>query len=261
MVGGAVLLLAGCLLLPPWLSRRRGRRHNAPRNRQPVISPLALPPDLQVPELPAGFRPELFVEHARVLDLQTWSETSVRWHSSSGNQYVAPSVSVQTSTVQKDRLWVQTVDGVERAWMITGAVFAANRGHFVTWVQARLKGGEAEPVLAFNHNTQQWHESKWLQLLHWGFWKHWILLTVLWIVPGCFALDWLIGLMRGPDQMAVGYLGALVVFSFVWVGITHKWTAWRRRRAWERLYRPRVLDWLKGLAREGGFSRTEPAAR
>lgn len=242
------LMVGGGLVIPLWLSRRQGRRHNAPRRRQPLVSPLALPAELQVPELPAGLRPELFAENARVLDLQTWSETSVSWQSSSGNTYVAPQVTVKTSTVQKDRLWVETVDGREDAWTITGAVFAANRGHFLTWVHARLKNGDAIPALIFNHNTQQWYEREWLQAYHGKFWKHWLLLNVLWFLPGCFALYWLMHVMQGPENMVLSFLGYLAVLSFFWVGIAHWWVARRRWSVWQRQYRPRVLDWLKGLA-------------
>jgi hypothetical protein len=244
----AVLTIAGGIVAPVWLSRRRGRQHNAPRGQQPVVSPLALPPDLQMPQLPAGLRLNLFVENARVLDLQTWSETSVSWQSSSGNQHVAPQVSVTTSTVQKDRLWVETIDGLEKAWTISGGVFAANRGHFLTWIQARMKNGDVLPCLAFNHNTQQWYERAWLAEFQRGFWKHWILLNLLWIGPGCFALGWLLLNMRESENLAVSLLGTLVVSSFVWTGLTHAWITWRRGRAWQKLYRPRVLDWLKGLS-------------
>jgi hypothetical protein len=247
-VGLGVLTIAGAFVAPWWLSRRLGRQHNAPRERQPVVAPLALPPDLQVPELPAGLRPELFVENARVLDLQTWSETSVSWQSSSGNQYTAPQVSVTTSTVQKDRLWVQTMDGLEQAWMISGGVFAANRGHMLTWIHARRKSGAAVPCLVFNHNTQKWHEQNWLSAFHGGFWKHWLLLNLLWIAPGCFALGWVVLAMRGHEAVALNLLGGLAVFSFVWTGINHLFVAWRRRSAWQNRYRPRLLDWVKGLS-------------
>lgn len=243
----AGLLLAGLLLVPVWLSRRQGLRHNAPRQRQPSVSPLALPPDLQLPALPGGMRPELFVENARVLDLQTWSETSVSWQSSSGNAYVAPQVSVRTTTVQKDRLWVQTPDGIEQAWMITGGVFAANRGHFLTWVQARREQGEPVSFLIFNHNTQKWHDQDWVAAYHDRFWRHWLLLNVLWLVPGCFALNWLMRTMRGPEDLLLPLLGAMVVLSFVWVGLNHGLIMRRRQSAWQTHYRPRVLDWLKSL--------------
>jgi hypothetical protein len=243
-----ILLLMGGLVIPWWVVPRRGRRHNAPRQRQPADSPLSLPPDLQAPALPGGLRPDLFVKNARVLDLQTWSETTVSWQSTSGNQYVAPQVSVQTSTVQKDRLWVQTSEGTEEAWMLSGGNFAANRGHFLSWVHARLKDGSGARCLIFNHNTQQWYEGDWLKWYHGGFWLHWILLNVLWLVPGCVALHWVFQEMRGPVDMVPTLLGTLAVASFAWIGLLHWWTLSRRRRAWQNRYRPRVLDWLRGLS-------------
>jgi len=243
-----ILTLVGGLVIPLWVVPRRGRRHNAPRSRPPSESPLSLPANLQVPALPGGLRPDLFVKNARVLDLQTWSETTVSWQSSSGNQHVAPRVSVQTSTVQKDRLWVQTAEGTEEAWMLSGGTFAANRGHFLSWVQARLRDGRGLRCLIFNHNTQQWYEGDWLKWYHGGFWKHWFLLNALWLVPGCFALYWLFHEMRGPEDMVISLLGTLVVASFVWIGILHLWTARRRGIAWQNRYRPRVLDWLRSLS-------------
>lgn len=248
LVAVTALLLVGGFVAPLWLSRRRGRRHNAPRQRQPVVSPLSLPPDLQAPELPAGLRPDLVAGNARVLDLQTWSETTISWQSSSGNGQVSPHTSLRTSNVQKDRLWVQTIDGVEEAWTLSDGVFEANRGHFITWVQARMKGGAVIPFLLFNHNTQRWHEERWLQIYHGKFWRHWLLLNVLWFVPGCILLYWLMMTMQGPEKMVVSFLGWAATLSFAWVGITHWWVARQRKRAWERLYRPRVLDWLKSLS-------------
>lgn len=241
------LMVGGGLVIPLWLSRRQGRRLNASRQRQPEVSPLALPPDLQVPILPAGLRPELFTENARVLDLQTWSETTVSWQSSSGNAYVAPQVSVRTSTVQKDRLWVETVDGREHAWTVTGGVFAANRGHFLTWVHARPRRGDPIPALIFNHNTQQWHEPDWLQTYRGTVLIRWLALSVLWFLPGFFALYWIVLAMKGPEDMVPRFFGYLAVLSLAWMTITHWWVSRRRQITWEHQYRPRVLAWLQGL--------------
>ncbi len=93
-VGGTGVLLLGCLVFPVLMAKRMGRRLNAPSGRVATTAPLSLPSELQAPDLPGGLRPELIAETAVVLDLQTWSETSVSWQSSSGSAHQAPQMSV-----------------------------------------------------------------------------------------------------------------------------------------------------------------------
>jgi hypothetical protein len=253
-----VLLLLGGLVIPIWTSRRRGRRHHGARRPEPeTAAQLGLPPDLQRPVLPWRLQLELFVEHARVLDLQTWSETTISWHSTGGGPHHAPPhVSVQSRSVLKDRLWVQTMEEKEEAWTLTNAVLEANRGHGLSWVQCVQRKGAEVPCLLFNHHTQKWYESPWLATYHDRFWLHWFLLNVLWLVPLCLAGAWLSEMMDVSNNLFLGLIPTVVVISLVWAGTVHAWTLWRRGRVWKTLYRPRLLEWLKSLS--PGFKTAEP---
>jgi len=245
LVAVPVLLLFVTPWLGAWLTGRLGRRDNASAGRTPQPSPPALPADLQTPEFPGGMRPELVVQTALVLENQVWSESSFTWQSSGGGPHHAPSVSVQTHTSQKDRLWLRLLDGREDAWTLSDGVFEARRGHVISRVTSPRRRGEEQVCLFFNHATGKWCESQWVRARHGLFLGLVFKLLLFWVVPLCAILELVQqALPDGGGRALTAAAWTAAMGGLVMALLVRAWSVRRRVRAWKLNVRPQVLAWL-----------------
>lgn len=245
VVAVPLLLLIGTPWLAAWLTGRRGRRDNVSAGRTPQPSPPALPADLQTPALPGRMRPELVVQTALVLENQVWSESSFTWQSSGGGPHHAPSVSVQTHTSQKDRLWLRLLDGREDAWTLSDGVFEARRGHVVSRVISPRRSGEQQICLFFNHATGKWCESQWVRARHGLFLGLVFGLILFWVGPLCAVSELVqLAMLDGGAKILTSATLTAAVAGLVLALLVRAWGVRRRVKAWERNVRPQVLAWL-----------------
>lgn len=260
------LLAAVCVLAvlgPTWWVRRAvwrsGRRDNARSaaaggagSDRPA---LALPPELRFPELPGRMRPELALELGHIVDSNTWSETRISTSTSAGNAYQPAHTTVHAHSVQKDRMWLRTFDGRERAWTSTGGVFVARAGHLVAMVQARTRRGDENLAIAYNHTSGALYERDWIGEAHAHTLVIWVQALLFWVAPLTAAAVACAGtLADGTGTNVVPFMlsgaGQLSVFLLLWTLAVRWWVVRQRRSAWRRNYRPRVLELLQRFGRE-----------
>jgi hypothetical protein len=243
----AALLLTSFWIL--WQARRTGRKHNARKGAGSANTSLALPAELQFPAFPSGLRLQFKMETAQVLETQVWSETSVSWQSRSAPPGQAPTVSVQTHVTQKERLWVETMDGRQEAWTFSGGVFEAMQGQVVSWIQFVRRDGGSEPMLFYNHSSDRHHEFDWWRILHGSAFVAWFFVMLFWVAPWGLAAFWLAFESGQNSSIWAPSLLTMAVISFVVTVVARAWVFSRRRRTWKQQHRVRLLELLQKFSR------------
>lgn len=244
VVPALMILLVTPLLANIWVWRRG--RNDFPaggvNDSSTIASPL--PPDLRVLELPRGMRPTLRLTTGLVVDRAAWTEHHRSTHTTQGGPYQPAQVHVSTSTVLKERLWVRTLDGKEQPWTVTKGVFVARAGHWISWVEAPLRRGDSRLILMYNHASDSVFERPWVKQSHNSSLFISLLLGLFWVTPWVLAGAWLGNVMLS-DWLYLNLIGSMLVGLLVVVFVLN-WRAVRmRRNVWERLYRPRLLEFLR----------------
>jgi len=158
-----IVTLIGMAMLPRLVMKFRGQLTSSnPPGPEGSMDPSKLPESLRAFQV-LGARYELETQSGLVIEEKTWSETYVNVSTTPGSTqgvgneaYYTPGSTYTSSTaVQKDRVWVRTLDGHETAWTFTGGTFPTRQGHVITGIFRRLSNGSSAFFMAYNHTTGQ----------------------------------------------------------------------------------------------------------
>jgi len=123
---------------------------------------------LQLPESLGSFKVlgeeyALQMQSGQVIEEKTWSETYNSVVSSApviqyvGNQayQTGGGVSIHSTTVTKDRVWLRTLYGGETVWNFTDGGFMTRQGQMVSAIERPRGNGSSDFLLVYNHTTGQ----------------------------------------------------------------------------------------------------------
>ncbi len=249
-------LLATAMAAPFMLWAGKRLRKRAPRPAgEDALDPCALPDDLRTINL-LGKAYEVDLDAGRVIDERTWTETTSSIQYSTGSQYTVGNATyytpgspyVVTTTTRKDRIFIQTPDGRQYAWMCTDVSFETLKGHVVSRI-APLEGtpGADGYLILCNQTTGQVLELPGVNRLHR------MRKLILWLVTAAIAAagTWWTLAVEMPDlsdprpDMEPTLAGILAVGGAVWIGVIALFVRWRRNRRFQRVYFPRFQKFLE----------------
>ena len=221
----------------------------------------------QLPESLRSFRLvgapyELGIQSGQVIEEKTWSETHVSVSTTAGNEYTPAQTHSSSVAIQKDRIWVRTLDGGEAAWTFSGGGFIARQGQILSGISRHVSGGNWAFLVAYNHTTNQfeiYQPSAPGDRI--GTFFPWVVTTLVGTAGFVFGASKSFQFLMGPAGNSVtgatqalmiaisksapgGFLGALII-GRICVSLAKGSANRRRMKRFEELYKPAFLRFLQ----------------